>query len=96
MLSPDRQGQAQRFLDLNQPDDFIQALARVVRLAQADYHSRHYTTQPDGHVRKHRDRTTLEIMVLIGIERYREGHHPALLSTYNTALWNAHVNAQDD
>jgi hypothetical protein len=64
MLSPDRQGQAQRFLDLNQPDDFIQALARVVRLAQADYHSGHYTTQPDGHLRKHRDRTPLKIMVL--------------------------------
>ncbi|MEM1310420.1 MAG: hypothetical protein AAGF98_13175 [Cyanobacteria bacterium P01_H01_bin.153] len=74
----------------------IQARARVVRLAQANYHSGHDITQPNGHVRKHRDRNTLKIMVLIGIERYREGHQPALLNTYKTALWSAHINAQDD
>ena len=92
MSAPDRQGPTQRFLDLNQPDDLIQALARIVRLAQADYRTGHYIAQPNGYLRKHRDRTPLKIMVLIGIERYREGHQPALLTTYNTALWSAHVN----
>ena len=61
---PHRRGQTQRFLDLNQPDNFIQALARVVRLTQADYRTGHYTTQPNGHALKHRDHTTFKIMVI--------------------------------
>ncbi|MEM1308192.1 MAG: hypothetical protein AAGF98_01605 [Cyanobacteria bacterium P01_H01_bin.153] len=73
----------------------IQALARIVRLAQADYRTGHDITQLDAQIRKHRDLNTLKIILFIGIERDREGHCPALLSTYNTALWSAHINAQD-
>ena len=84
-----------RFLNLNEPDDLIEALARVVRLAQEDYQTDHCTSQPGGQIFKQSDRSIHKIAVLIGVQHYREGHYPALLNTYRTALWSAHVNAED-